>query len=145
MDAVLQELKREEEKALRARVQKAASSSTRCRPTLRSLPSSQLRSSGPSVSPAAEAAASCQRQGRLTDQAHQDSAKSVPAMLSSLAVGPRVDRDLLRIDSEVLSVRKAALSSLHELLVLSAEKPFQVRFQLSNLLRTGHRHLEAIT
>jgi len=134
MDAVLQELKRDEEKALRARVQKAASSSKRCRSSLRSLPSSQLRSSGPSVSPAAEAAASCQQQGRLTDQAHQDSAKNVPAMP---AVGPRVDRDLLRIDSEVLSVRKAALLSLHEVLVLSAKKPFQVWFRSSKFVENG--------
>jgi hypothetical protein len=129
MDAVLQELKKEEEKALRARIKKAKSSSTRCRPSARSLPSSQLQSSRPSVSRATAPAQPPLQDGRLDDQLQQKGGRSLPVMLPSRPLGPRVDRDLLHIDSEVLSVRKAALSSLHELLVPSAADPLQVCFQ----------------
>lgn len=126
MDVVLQELKSEDEKALRARVQKAASASTRCRPSLPSTAPSQLQSSGHSLSPAGDDAAFRQQDDQLVDQPQQGRVKKVPVMLPPPVLGPRIDRDLLRIDSEVLSVRKAALSSLHELLVPSVTEPLQV-------------------
>lgn len=51
----------------------------------------------------------------------------MPGTSQSLPVGSRINRDLLHLDSEVFSVRKAALSSLHNLLVPSAAVPLQVR------------------
>ena len=126
MDVVLRELKREEERALRARVQKSASRLTRCRPSSPSFAASPVPSIGPSVSPAADPAVSCLQDCRLGAQPQQSMAATSPVMLHSSPLGPRVDRDLHRIDSEVLSVRKAALSSLHELCVPSAAKPLQV-------------------
>ncbi len=129
MDVVLQELKREEEKAFRARVQKAASCVTRWRPSSRSFHSSQLQPSGPSVSPATDPAVSSFEDCRLGAPPQQIMAGDSPVTLLSPPLGSRVDRDLHRIDSEVLSVRKAALSSLRELCVPSAAKPLQVWFR----------------
>ncbi|KAM3574392.1 hypothetical protein VYU27_003685 [Nannochloropsis oceanica] len=114
MDVVLQELKRDDEIALQAQVKKAASRVARCRPSSRSFHSSQLQCCAPSVFPAAESAVSYMQERRLRVQTQQRVAGNSPVMQLSPLLGLRVDRDLHRLDSEVLSVRKEALSSLHE-------------------------------
>lgn len=128
MDVVLQELKRDDEIALQAQVKKAASRVARCRPSSRSFHSSQLQCCAPSVFPAAESAVSYMQERRLRVQTQQRVAGNSPVMQLSPLLGLRVDRDLHRLDSEVLSVRKEALSSLHEFFAPSTVTRLQVRF-----------------